>query len=107
MQKDGACDSKLKKGIHSKLVKAVLFSDLDAIRQAIADGADVNELDAGMTPLLWAIFRGDIDAVRLLLKSGADPNVRPNPSDSPLWHAEDDFGLTAIADLLKSYGARK
>jgi ankyrin repeat protein len=91
----------------SKLKEAVLRSDLSAIKQAIVDGDDLNELDAGMTPLLWAIFRGDIDAVRLLLESGADPNARPNPSDSPLWHAEDDFGLTSIAELLKSYGARK
>jgi ankyrin repeat protein len=75
------------------------------MRLAISAGEDLNELDAGMTPLLWAIFRGDIDAVRLLLESGADPNVRPNPSDSPLWHDEDDFGLTSIAELLKLYGA--
>ena len=91
----------------SRLVEAVLRSDLSTMRLAISAGEDLNELDAGMTPLLWAIFRGDIDAVRLLLESGADPNVRPNPSDSPLWHAEDDFGLTSIAELLKLYGARK
>jgi ankyrin repeat protein len=60
-----------------------------------------------MTPLLWAIFRKDIDAVRLLLESGADPNARVNRDDSPLWHAEDDFGLTEIAELLKSHGATK
>lgn len=107
MGKDETCATKLRERYHSKLVEAVLHSDMDAIRLAIADGADVNKLDDGMTPLLWAIFRGDIDAVRLLLESGADPNVRPNPSDSPLWHAEDDFGLTAIANLLKSYGAQK
>jgi ankyrin repeat protein len=46
-----------------------------------------------LTPLLWAVFHGDIEALRLL-ESGADANVRPNPSDLPLWHAEDDFGLT-------------
>src|ERR1041385_6246316 len=92
---------------HSKLVEAVLRSDHDAMQEAIAAGSDVNELNAGMTPLLWSIFRGDIDAVRLLLGNGADPNLRPNPTDSPLWHAEDDFGLWTIAELLKSYGARK
>ena len=91
----------------SKLTEAVLRSDLAAMKQAIASGDNLNELDGGMTPLLWAVFRGDIDAVRLLLESGAHPNVRPNPSDSPLWHAEDDFGLTEIAELLKSYGATK
>ena len=86
----------------SKLAKAVLSSDYGAMKEAIALGANLNEVDDGMTPLLWAIFRGDIDAVRLLLESGADPNARPNPDDSPLWHAEDDFGLTEIAELLKA-----
>ena len=91
----------------SKLTEAVLRSDVEAMKQAIASGDNRNEFDGGLTPLLWAIFRGDVDAVRLLLESGADPNVRPNPSDSPLWHAEDDFGLTEIAELLKPYGATK
>jgi uncharacterized protein len=91
----------------SKLTEAVLRSDVVAMKQAISSGDNLNEFDGGLTPLLWAIFRGDTEAVRLLLESGADPNVRPNPSDSPLWHAEDDFGLTEIAELLKSYGASK
>ena len=93
----------------NKLAEAVLRSDIPAMIEAIASGDDLNELDSQyhMTPLLWAIGRGDIDAVRLLLESGADPNTRPNPSDSPLWHAEDDFGLTEIAELLKAYGAVK
>jgi ankyrin repeat protein len=90
------------------LSDAVLRSDYDAMRQSIAAGADLNEFDGhSMTPLLWAIMRGDVPAVTMLLESGADPNVRPNPSDSPLWSAEDDFGLTEIAALLRSYGATK
>ena len=91
----------------SKLIEAVLRSDITAIEQAVASGDNLNELEGGMTPLLWAVYRGDVAAVRLLLESGADPNTRPNPNDSPLWHAEDDFGLTEIAELLKSYGATK
>jgi ankyrin repeat protein len=91
----------------SNLVKAVLRSDVAAMNQAIASGDNLNEFDGGLTPLLWAIFRGDIDAVRLLLESGADPNVRPNPADSPLWHAEEDFGFPEIAKLLRAYGATK
>ena len=59
------------------------------------------------TPLLWAIMRADITAVRMLLENGADPNVRPNPEDSPLWSAEDDFGLDEIAALLRAHGATK
>lgn len=91
----------------SELVDATLRSDYAAMKKAIASGGDLNEFAGGMTPLLSAVFRGDTDAVRLLLESGADPNVRTNPSDSPLWHAEDDFGLPEIAQLLRSYGATK
>jgi ankyrin repeat protein len=86
---------------------ATVRSDIEAMKEAIASGDNLNELQEGMTPLLWAIFGGDVKAVKLLLESGADPNVRPNPSDSPLWHAEDDFGFAEIAELLKSYGATK
>jgi ankyrin repeat protein len=90
-----------------ELVEATLRSDYVAIKKAIASGDNPNLLVDGMTPLLWAVFRGDVDAVRLLLEAGADPNVRPNPSDSPLWHAADDFGLPEITALLKSHGATK
>jgi ankyrin repeat protein len=93
---------------HTALTEAVLRSDYDAMRQIIARGADLNEFDDfRMTPLLWAIMRGDIVGVKMLLESGADPNIRLNPSDSPLWRAEDDFGMAEIAALLRSYGATK
>jgi ankyrin repeat protein len=93
---------------YTALTDAVLRSDYDGMRQIIAGGADLNEFDDfRMSPLLWAIMRGDIAAARMLLESGADPNTRPNPSDSPLWSAEDDWGFVEIAALLRSYGATK
>jgi ankyrin repeat protein len=61
--------------------------------------------DAGMTPLLIAVFRGDADAVRDLLRRGADPNRPTSGGGTPLWYAEDDFGLIEIAEILRSYGA--
>lgn len=93
---------------NTALTDAVLRSDYDRMRQIIAGGADPNEFDDfRTTPLLWAIMRGDFAAVQTLLESGADPNTRPNPSDSPLWSAEDDWGFVEIAALLRSYGATK
>jgi ankyrin repeat protein len=61
----------------------------------------------GMTPLLYAVWVGDLQSVRSLLSEGADPNKpqRDDASSTPLWHAEEDFGLTAIASLLRTYGA--
>jgi hypothetical protein len=93
---------------NTALTDAVLCSDYDTMQQMIATGADLNAFyEFRMTALLWAIMRGDIAAVRMLLESGADPNARPNPSDSPLWSAEDDWGFIEIAALLRAYGATK
>jgi len=61
--------------------------------------------EQGMTPLLWAVFIGDVDEVRSLLARRADPNRPSAGGETPLWHAEDDFGLTEIAALLRRYGA--
>lgn len=70
-----------------------------------------DEIDAydanGMTRLLYAVFSGDCAQVKSLLDQGADCN-RPHRDDltaTPLWHAEEDFGLVEIAKLLRRYGA--
>src|SRR5260370_36475597 len=69
-----------------------------------------NELDAwdanGMTPLLNAVFVGDTEKVQRLLEMGADPNRPSNIGGTPLWHAEDDFGLIEIAKLLRRRACR-
>jgi ankyrin repeat protein len=92
----------------SRLFDAVFSSDISQVKAAITLGSNLNEIDSShMTPLLYAVFRGDLDTARLLLEGGADPNLCPKYAGSPLWHAEDDFGLTEIAELLRTYGARK
>src|SRR5688500_2132497 len=75
----------------------------------VMDGPRPAKLDewdeVGMTPLILAVFRGAVSEVRKRLEQGADPN-RPNSMGAtPLWSAEDDFGLHEIAALLRSYGA--
>jgi ankyrin repeat protein len=69
-----------------------------------------NQLDAwddlGYTPLLYAVVAGDVERVRELLAKGADPNrASRDYNETPLWHAEDNFGLMEIAALLRQYGA--
>jgi ankyrin repeat protein len=92
----------------SLLIEAVLSSDWDGMKRAIAAKNNVNERDGSMTSLLWAIMRGDVSAVRILLENGADPNLSPEgPSSCPLWSAEDDFGYPEIAKLLIEHGATK
>ncbi|WP_341811798.1 ankyrin repeat domain-containing protein [Wolbachia endosymbiont (group A) of Conops quadrifasciatus] len=42
-----------------KLFKAIDDKNLEAFKQALAEGADVNAFDAGYTPLMTIIMRGD------------------------------------------------
>lgn len=62
----------------------------------------------GMTQLLYAVFTGDLTRVQELLQQGADFNKpqRDDPTATPLWHAEEDFGLLEVAQLLRAKGAR-
>jgi ankyrin repeat protein len=96
-------------GERSRVFEAVLASDAESLRAAIAAGDDLDAWDhLGMTPLLYAAFRNDIDAVALLLRGEANPS-RPNRDDhtcTPLWHARDDFGLFDIAAMLENAGAK-
>ena len=62
--------------------------------------------DLGMTPLLYAVYRGNPEEVKSLLDQGADPNRPSRDGGTPLWHAEDDFGLIEVAALLRQYGAK-
>jgi hypothetical protein len=69
-------------------------------------GRDVSASD-GMTRLLGAVFRGGYRCGPVAAREWRRPGYAPNPSDSALGHAEDDFGLTEIAELWKAYGATK
>ena len=64
------------------LMAAVQSGDLDAVRRAIAAGADVNEKSPvlvngndGQTPLLVACFLGHAEIVQALLEAGANPRI--------------------------------
>lgn len=64
--------------------------------------------ELGVTQLLYAVFIGDFAKVQELLQRGANPNKpqRDDPSATPLWHAQEDFGLVDVAQLLRAHGAR-
>jgi len=83
--------------------------ELDAASAKYGDlGASLNERDEhGMTPLLSAVMIGSVDRVRTLLEQGADPNCTASDGTTALWLAEDDFGLTEVAQVLRQFGATK
>ena len=58
---------------------AVERGDVDAVRNLIEGGADVNKArDDGVTPLYWAALQGHEAVVKALIEAGADVNKADN-----------------------------
>jgi len=74
------------KMLNEDLVSVVRSGNLDAVKQTLAVGADVNAADAcGMTPLMEASLRNRMKMVRFLLGHGADTEA-----------VEKSFGCNAL-----------
>eukprot|EP00316_Scyphosphaera_apsteinii_P025355 CAMPEP_0119331182 /NCGR_PEP_ID=MMETSP1333-20130426/80022_1 /TAXON_ID=418940 /ORGANISM="Scyphosphaera apsteinii, Strain RCC1455" /LENGTH=130 /DNA_ID=CAMNT_0007340719 /DNA_START=110 /DNA_END=502 /DNA_ORIENTATION=+ len=88
---------------------AGVINDVDMLKKAIENGADVNELtDDGESALLTACYNGSEDVVRALLDAKADPNLTSGPVNydhSPLMQAA-YWGINKnIVEMLLDAGA--
>ncbi len=90
--------------IENTLAGAARDGDLKAIKQHIAEGADVNALHFEMPPLTWAAMMGQTAAAELLLGHGADINGR-NRDDNTALHLAVFLGRAETAELLLKNGA--
>ncbi|HWT01956.1 MAG TPA: ankyrin repeat domain-containing protein [Pyrinomonadaceae bacterium] len=88
------------------LVKAVWEQDLNKVRDLLAEGVDVNAVDAGMyvTALAAAVEGGRPEFVRELVQAGADPNVR-NPGGRTALMGLDADATPEVVRLLLANGA--
>ena len=81
--------------------------NIEAVKQAIADGADVNVKDQnGRTPLQLAALRGHKEVAELLIAKGADVNAQHDKisGQTPLHYAA-YYGLKEMVELLIAKGA--
>ncbi|MDB4668749.1 ankyrin repeat domain-containing protein [bacterium] len=70
------------------LLDAAGNGNIEAARQAIADGADVDTLDKrGRAPIQNALHSNNIEAVKLLIDNGANLNTKAPNSWTPLYEA--------------------
>ena len=91
-------------GLH----EAVIRGNLEAIRQHIEVGSDLNEkeLSGGSSPLITAITFGKTDIAMALIEAGADVNYKNKEGSTPL-HTAAFFCRTEIVEVLLDKGADK
>jgi ankyrin repeat protein len=87
--------------------KAASDGNIEAVKQHLAAGVDVNawDEDFGWTPLHLAADRGYKEVAELLIAAGANVNAKHDNFGglTPLDWADDD---KEIADLLRKHGGK-
>jgi len=94
-----------KSGAEDSIQVAASVGNIEAVKQHLATGADVNAKDDwGMTPLHSAAAYGGKEVTELLIANGADVNVADMSSMTPL-HFAVVFNHKEIVELLIANGA--
>ncbi len=89
----------------NSLADLVNAGDIEAARDLIARGADVNELSVdGTSALHWAVYRLDHALVDQLLAQGADPNIRNDYDATPMSTAAVSGDYRIMKALLDAGG---
>ena len=84
------------------LIEATATGNVEAIKKAIADGADVNvKAVGGGTILFIAAHEGHREVAELLIAEGADVNETNGSGETPL-----DYAKGETADLLRKHGGK-
>ena len=87
---------------------ATVLGDLDAIKQHIAAGSDLDQKEPAMgsTPLISAAVFGKTEIARALIEGGADVNIQNNEGSSAL-HSAAFLCRLEIVEMLLANGAEK
>jgi len=87
--------------LNKQLLDAAEKGDLEKVKGALNDGADVNATSTnGYTPLMWAVMRERTDVVKLLIDKGANVNAKNDNGTSVLKFAKDN-----MVPMLRKAGA--
>ncbi|MBE2267566.1 MAG: ankyrin repeat domain-containing protein [Anaerolinea sp.] len=87
------------------LMKAVQANNAAQVKQLIAQGVNVSEMDSGGdSPLIIAAYNGYTEITRLLLEAGADIGALDPGMKATALHAAAYAGRTEAAKLLVQHG---
>ena len=94
--------------LDTALFDAVRKKRIPLIARLISQGADVNAMRDGLSPLYWAVMHSSIELVACLLAHGANPNIAGPYGNMPLHEAALNLTPTKlkIADVLLIAGAQ-
>ena len=85
--------------------QAVFDGNIEAVKQHLAAGTDVNAKDDnGWIPLHFAVYYGHKEIVELLIAKGADVNAKDKNGWTPL-HLAAENGRKQVAELFIANGA--
>ena len=80
--------------------------NIEAVKQHLVAGADVNEkVTIGVTYLHFAALRGHKEITELLIAEGADVNAKDPNGETPLDYANRGFSFVA-GKLLRKHGGK-
>jgi ankyrin repeat protein len=90
--------------------QAAFGGNIEAVKQHLDAGADVNAKDGGEegggTPLHRATYQGYKEIAELLIANGADVNAQNDYGETPLDYDAWYNSETEIADLLREHGGK-
>ena len=93
------------------IVDAAMDGDIEAVKQHLADGVNVNaKRGDGATPLHLAAYGVHKEIAELLIAKGADVNTKIEvgvlKGETPLDWATDRDTIPTTADLLRKHGGK-